>query len=159
MKIPVNNFIKNHSSTRWSFFKLLRKSLLKNAIWKGLLIDRLSRIRKYTCECEFSNSTLMAAILLQCRQLIWSSDLFSVKANFHCYTQNEQISIADSEVISHGIDRLGQGFANAQLIGSGGRRGGGVGGLNPPPPNRKKCCRKVMSFPKFLFLAKNFPRK
>ena len=37
---------------------------------------------------------------------------------------------------------------------SGVRRG--LGGFNPPPPTGKNCCRKMMLFPKFLFLATNF---
>ena len=37
---------------------------------------------------------------------------------------------------------------------SGVRRGGG--GFNPPPRTGKNCCRKMMLFPKALFLAINF---
>ena len=35
---------------------------------------------------------------------------------------------------------------------------GGLGGVQPPPRTGKNC-RKMMLFPKFLFLATNFPRK
>ena len=34
----------------------------------------------------------------------------------------------------------------------------GKGG-NSPPPNRKNCCRKMVLFPKALFLVTNFPKK
>ena len=34
--------------------------------------------------------------------------------------------------------------------------GGGVWGFEPPPRTGKNCCRKMMLFPKFLFLATNF---
>ena len=34
---------------------------------------------------------------------------------------------------------------------------GGLGGFEPPPTG-KNCCRKMMLFPKFLFLAITFPK-
>ena len=35
---------------------------------------------------------------------------------------------------------------------------GGTQGTSPPPRNRKKCCRKMVLFPKALFLATTFPK-
>ena len=38
------------------------------------------------------------------------------------------------------------------------RRQGGTQGTFPPPRNRKHCCRKMVLFPKALFLATTFPK-
>ena len=35
----------------------------------------------------------------------------------------------------------------------------GEGGKSPPPRNRKNCCRKLVLFPKALFLVTNFFEK
>ena len=40
-----------------------------------------------------------------------------------------------------------------------GRSQGGKGGKFPPPPNRKNCCRKMVLFPKALFLVTNIRKK
>ena len=37
-------------------------------------------------------------------------------------------------------------------------RSQGEGGKSPPPRNRKDCCRKMVLFPKALFLVTNFPK-
>ena len=38
------------------------------------------------------------------------------------------------------------------------RQGGGDTGNVPPPEIEKNCCRKMMLFPKALFLATTFPK-
>ena len=40
-----------------------------------------------------------------------------------------------------------------------GRSQGERGEIPPPPRNRKKCCRKMVLFPKALFLVTNFRKK
>ena len=40
--------------------------------------------------------------------------------------------------------------------GQGRSQGGKRGEISPPPRNRKNCCRKMVLFPKALFLVTNF---
>ena len=47
---------------------------------------------------------------------------------------------------------------NVHDIHSGAARGGEHGERSTPPPKLKNCCRKMMLFPKALFLATTFPK-
>ena len=63
-----------------------------------------------------------------------------------------------TKVRSEGIGQQNEGMSEGEPLMAQWRTQGGLGGFKPPPPNRKKCCRKMMLFPKYLFLATTFPQ-